>query len=68
LKREDLINLTGDSDLSEKIVEVSKLINKYCYFFNSVDLGVKYTPQDLSFSEMMLYSWIKDGLSNGRKN
>jgi hypothetical protein len=59
--------LTNDPKLSEEIIEVKKLVNKYCFYSNSIEIGVTYSPRDMSFSEMMLFSWIKDGLSHGRK-
>jgi len=61
------VTLTGDKQLASDIIETTKVIAKYGFYFSSIDIGIKYGPQDLSFSEMMLYSWIKDGLNNGRK-
>ena len=67
LSANDLEKLLGDRKQAEAIVSVTKIINKYCYFANSIDLGITYRPDDISFSESMLFSWIKDGLGNGRK-
>jgi hypothetical protein len=59
--------LDGDTDKFKRISETKEVINKYFFFKSAVDLGINYGPKDLSFSQMMLFSWIKDGLS-GRKN
>jgi hypothetical protein len=64
----DLEKLLGDRKQAEEIVKVVRIVQKYCYYANSIDIGITYRPTDLSFSESLLYSWIKDGLNNGRKN
>lgn len=67
MKKDDLAKLLGDDKKASDILKVSELVNKYCFFSNSLDIGVTYSPRDLSFTDMLIYSWIKDGLSNGRK-
>jgi hypothetical protein len=62
-----LEKLVQDKSLARDIMEVSKEVNRFIFYNNSLDIGIKYTPQDLKFTDMLLYSWIKDGL-NGRKN
>ena len=67
LKIDELSRLIGNEKSAADILEVSRLVNKFCYFSNAIEIGVTYSPRDLSFSEMLIFSWIKDGLSNGRK-
>lgn len=62
---QDLINITGDHELSKNIYELSKDITRYSYFKLSVDLGVRYGPEDLNFTDMILFSWIANRKKNG---
>ncbi len=62
-----MLNLTRDKELTSGIFEAMKDVTRFTFFHNSIELGIKFSPQDMKFSDMMLYSWIKDGL-NGRKN
>jgi hypothetical protein len=62
-----LIELTNDRDLANKIWEASREVVRYTWFKRAQDIGVKHSPQDLKFTDMIVYSWIMDGLGNGRK-
>ena len=62
---QDLVNLTGDHELSKNIYELSKDVTRYSYFKLSVDLGVRYGPEDLNFTDMILFSWIANRKKNG---
>jgi len=48
-------------------MQVVRDVFEYSYFASSKDLGINYGPNDLSFSKMMLYSWIKEAIG-GRKH
>lgn len=62
---QDLEKLTGDHELSKNIYELSKDVTRYSYFKLSVDLGVRYGPEDLNFTDMILFSWIANRKKNG---
>ena len=62
-----MLGLVEDEERVDKIIEVTRDVHRYGFYKSSIDIGVGYSPRDLTFSQMMLYSWIKDGLS-GRKN
>jgi hypothetical protein len=62
---DELFNITNDSELSKNIYELSKDVTRYSYFKLSVDLGVRYGPDDLSFTDMILFSWIANRKKNG---
>lgn len=62
---QDLEKLTGDHELSKNIYELSKDVIRYSYFKLSVDLGVRYGPEDLNFTDMILFSWIANRKKNG---
>jgi len=59
--------LDGDETKANLIIEVVRDVFEYSYFTSSKDLGINYGPNDLSFSKMMLYSWIKEAIG-GRKH
>jgi hypothetical protein len=44
------------------IIDVTNDISRYSYYKSSLNIGINYSPKDLSFSEMLIFSWIKDGL------
>jgi len=55
---EDLIGITQDEELAKRIFELTKDVARYSYFKMANDIGIKYGPADLSFSDMLLFSWI----------
>lgn len=55
---DDIIKITGDESLSKEIHDLTKDVNRYSYFKIATDLGIVFGPQDLSFTDMLLFSWI----------
>ena len=67
MTEEELLGLLdGDKIKVDLILSIVRDVMEYSYFDSSKNLGVTYRPSDLSFSKMMLYSWIKEATS-GRK-
>lgn len=60
LTREELIDLVEDENTVEEIIKLQKEIKEYTYFKQARDLGITYTPKDLSFSRMILFSSIRE--------
>jgi hypothetical protein len=54
--------LDGDEIKAKKIFKIKDDVNKYTFFKRSTDIGITYRPTDLSFSDSMIFSWIKEGL------
>jgi hypothetical protein len=61
----DIANITGNDSLASDIYQVTKDVARYSYFKMSVDLGVRFGPEDLSFTDMLLFSWIANRKKNG---
>lgn len=61
-----LSDLVGDKDKEEKIWATTRDVARFVFFNNSISLGISYGPESLSFTDMMLFNWIKEGVS-GRK-
>ena len=59
--------MVGDKEKEDGIWSVVKDIERYSFFNKGLSLGISYTPKDLSFTDMLLFNWIKEGES-GRKN
>lgn len=57
--------LDGDAEKAKATFKVKDDVHRYDFFKRSLDLGITYSKEDLSFSEMMIFSWIKEGLLNG---
>lgn len=36
---------------------------KYTFFKRAVDMGIVYGPKDMTFSEYLLFTWIKEALN-----
>lgn len=61
----DIANITDNDSLASDIYQVTKDVARYSYFKMSVDLGVRFGPEDLSFTDMLLFSWIANRKKNG---
>jgi hypothetical protein len=55
---EQLVEIVRDEELAKRIFDLTKDVSRYAFYKMSIDLGVKYGPDDLSFSDMLLFSWI----------
>jgi hypothetical protein len=53
----------NDFKKAEAIMKVKKDIERYSFFDRAVKLGITFTKSDLSFSDMVLFSFIKDAIN-----
>jgi len=60
--------LDGDEFKTDKILEVVKDVLNYSFYESSLKVGITYSPKDLTFSKVLLYSWIKEAIGDGRKH
>lgn len=67
LGRDELIEITGSKEITEDVLSIVEDVKRYSFFKQSQDLGIVYGPKDLTFTDMLLFSWIR-GTVNGRKN
>jgi hypothetical protein len=58
MTKDELMSLVGDEETVNSILEVSNDVTRYRHFRASVDLGIVYGPRDLTFTDMILFSWI----------
>jgi hypothetical protein len=63
----DLINLTGSKDKAKGILSVVEVISDYAHFRSIVDLGFQVHHSEFDFDKVMVFTWIKEALENGRK-
>lgn len=68
LSEEELNQGMSVSEKVDELLKTSKLINSYAHFKNMIELGVQVKLNDIPFEKAMMFSWIKEELSNGRKN
>lgn len=59
--------LDGDKFKAKRIIEVTKDVLRFTYHRDALGIGIVFGPNDIPFSDILLFSWIKEGLS-GRKN
>ena len=57
-----------DESKALALVEVVKDIGDYLEFKSMIDLGLTVDHKELDFDKVMVFSWIKEGLENGRKH
>lgn len=57
----DLVD--GDEEKAKGIAKVKEDVNKYLFFKRAIDLGITFTKNDLSFTEILLFSLIKDSMN-----
>jgi hypothetical protein len=58
----------GDKEAARGIFELSKEVGDYAQFRGVLELGLQVHYSDLPFEKVMLYSWIKEAIEDGRKN
>lgn len=47
---------------------MTDVISEFAQFRSLLDLGLQINQADLSFEKVMMFSWIKEAIDNGRKN
>ena len=50
------------------ITELMGVIDDYAHFKSMIDLGFQVHHSEFDFDKIMLFSWIKEVVDNGRKN
>lgn len=60
LTRDELVDLVEDESTIDEIINLQKDIKEYTYFRQARDLGITYTPSDLTFSQMILFNSIRE--------
>ncbi len=63
-----MIGLTGSDDKARLILELVEVVSDYAHFRSIIDLGFQVDHSEFRFDKVMLFSWIKESLENGRKN
>jgi hypothetical protein len=58
----------GDKEKAENIWEVSRSVISYAQFKSVQSLGLSIPFEALPFEKVMMFSWIKEAIENGRKN
>lgn len=61
MKYDEMIPITeGGEERVKAIFEVKKDVERYTFYKRSLDLGIRYGKRDLTFTEFMLFSFIKE--------
>jgi hypothetical protein len=61
IELDELINLLeGDEEKAHKIMKVRKDVERYSFFSRAIKLGISYGKRDLTFSDFLLFSCIKE--------
>jgi hypothetical protein len=60
LTREELIDLVEDESTIDGIIDLQREIREYTYFKQAREIGITFTPKDLTFSKMLLFSSIRE--------
>jgi hypothetical protein len=50
------------------LLETSVDVSEYLEFRTMIDLGLTVHHSELDFDKIMIFSWIKEGIENGRKH
>jgi hypothetical protein len=64
----ELVDLTGDELKAREIIDVVDVVSDFAHFRSIVDLGFQVHHSEFDFEKIMIFSWIKEGIDNGRKN
>jgi hypothetical protein len=63
----DLLDLEVERETAERVLEVSKKVVQYGYFKRAQNMGIVYRPDDLTFSDFLIFSWISERKPDVRK-
>lgn len=66
--KDELLSLTGSESTANGILEVVEIINDYAHFRSIIDLGFQVHHSEFDFDKVMMFSWIKEAVENGRKH
>lgn len=67
MTRDEVKSLMTDEESLGKVDLIMELIDdiaRFGIFDSSVEMGIKYGPQDLEFTEFLLFKWIKEKRRN----
>jgi hypothetical protein len=56
-----------DDGLAPPIMEVAGLVRDYLELRSVLDLGLTVHSSEIDFDKVMIFSWIKEEIDNGRK-
>jgi hypothetical protein len=57
-----------DKEKAESVWELSSEVASYAQLKSILDLGLTVSYDKISYDKVLIYSWIKEALENGRKN
>ena len=57
----------GDKEKAKSIWDVSRTVISYAQFRSVQGLGLNIAHDALPFEKVMMFSWIKEAIENGRK-
>jgi hypothetical protein len=49
-------------------MQIASEVSDYLEFKSLIDLGLQVHHSELDFDKVIVFSWIKEGLENGRKH
>jgi hypothetical protein len=67
MSKEDLERLV-EPDKAREIRSVMDLISEYAELKSVLALGLAVHHSEIDFDKIMIFSWIKEEIENGRKN
>jgi hypothetical protein len=67
MSKEDLESLV-EPDKAREIRSVMDLISEYAELKSVLALGLTVHHSEIDFDKIMIFSWIKEEIENGRKN
>jgi hypothetical protein len=68
LSLDELRKLVGEKDKAEGIYKMIDVVGDYAQFKTILELGLQVNQADIPFEKVMMFSWIKEAIENGRKN
>ena len=66
LTLEQLSDIKG-KEFAAQVGEAVELVTEYVFYNRIKELGIQYSPKDLTYTKALLFSWVKEGLESGRK-
>lgn len=60
--------MVDDQSKVDGIIKVTEIISDYAHFKSIVDLGFNVHHAEFDFDKIMMFSWIKEAIENGRKH
>ena len=68
MSRSELVSLTNDEVLTDRILKVVEDVSDYAHFQEIAQLGLQIHHSEFDFDKVMLFSWIRNEVERVKRD